>query len=204
VDAAAILDACSSMDLPGGDPYFAGSFAGASLLLVEHGFVVIRRTESELHRSVITCEAGAGRVVLPPARDEILLALGSSRIKALSDEAVAALLALPSAAELLLRHLASTLAQKQDAIGNFAHTRHIDRVQQKLLQLARNYGRVVRDGIRIDFPLSHNLLAEMIGSSRETVTRALDELQRRGFVARRGHTYRLLVAPEAVLSTDSI
>jgi DNA-binding IclR family transcriptional regulator len=36
----------------------------------------------------------------------------------------------------------------------------------------------------------------MIGSSRETVTRALDELQRSGFVDRRGHTYRLLVRPE--------
>ena len=64
---------------------------------------------------------------------------------------------------------------------------------------AQSYGRVVRDGIRIDFPVSHSLLADMIGSSRETVTRALDELQRSGFVARRGHTYRLLVRPECLL-----
>ncbi len=59
---------------------------------------------------------------------------------------------------------------------------------------------MVRDGIRIDFPISHALLAEMIGSSRETVTRALDELQRTGFVARVGSTYRLLVPPQAVLA----
>jgi CRP/FNR family transcriptional regulator, cyclic AMP receptor protein len=77
--------------------------------------------------------------------------------------------------------------------------RHIERVRRKLLQLAQSYGRVVRDGIRIDFPVSHKLLADMIGSSRETVTRALDELQQSGFVARRGHTYRLLVTPERVL-----
>jgi DNA-binding IclR family transcriptional regulator len=38
----------------------------------------------------------------------------------------------------------------------------------------------------------------MIGSSRETVTRALDELQRAGFVARSGHSYRLLVSPESI------
>jgi biotin operon repressor len=43
------------------------------------------------------------------------------------------------------------------------------------------------------------LLADMIGSSRETVTRALDELQRTGFVVRCGHTYRLLVSPDRVL-----
>jgi CRP-like cAMP-binding protein len=72
-------------------------------------------------------------------------------------------------------------------------------VRRKLLQLAESYGHVVQDGIRIDFPVSHILLAEMIGSSRETVTRALDELQRDGFVARCGHTYRLLVSPDRVL-----
>src|SRR5262245_46160978 len=55
-------------------------------------------------------------------------------------------------------------------------------VRRKLLHLAESYGRVVGDGIRIDFPVSHTLLADMIGSSRETVTRALYELQRRGFV----------------------
>jgi CRP-like cAMP-binding protein len=44
-------------------------------------------------------------------------------------------------------------------------------VRGKLLQLARNYGRVALDGMRIDFPLSHTLLADMVGSSRETVTR---------------------------------
>jgi CRP-like cAMP-binding protein len=73
-------------------------------------------------------------------------------------------------------------------------------VRRKLLQLARNYGRVVRDGIRIDFPISHMVIADMVGSSRETVTRALDELQRDGFVARRGRSYRLLVTPDCVAS----
>jgi CRP/FNR family transcriptional regulator len=72
-------------------------------------------------------------------------------------------------------------------------------VRRKLLQLGRAYGRVSREGVRIDFPVSHVVLAEMIGSSRETVTRALDELQRTGFVERSGHTYRLLVSPECVL-----
>jgi len=91
-----------------------------------------------------------------------------------------------------------TLGQKQEAIWTFGSTRHIERVRGKLLQLARNYGRVALDGVRIDLPLSHTLLADMVGSSRETVTRSLDELQRDGFVARRGHNYRLLVSPDYV------
>jgi CRP-like cAMP-binding protein len=39
----------------------------------------------------------------------------------------------------------------------------------------------------------------MVGSSRETVTRALDELHRDGFVVRTGSTYRLLVSATVVL-----
>ena len=90
------------------------------------------------------------------------------------------------------------IGEKQDATANFAPTHHVDRVRRKLLQLADSYGHVVRDGVRIDFPISHSLLAEMVGSSRETVTRAVDALQRTGFVDRRGSTYRLLLSPNAV------
>ena len=95
-------------------------------------------------------------------------------------------------ADRLVQQLALALRQNQEAIANFAPARHVDRVRGKLLELAGSYGRVVRDGVRIDFPVSHRLLAEMIGSSRETVTRAVANLQRAGFVDRRGSTYRLL------------
>ncbi len=139
-----------------------------------------------------------GRVVLPPASEEVLSALVDSKLTVISPEALDALLALPVVAKTLLEQLTVTLGQKQEAIGAFGSTRHIERVRGKLLQLARNYGRVGLDGVRIDFPLSHALLADMVGSSRETVTRSLDELRRDGFVARQGHSYRLLVSPDCV------
>lgn len=128
----------------------------------------------------------------------MLFGLGAARLTVIPPEALARLLTVPEAARIFVEQLAATLAEKQEAIGNFANTRHIDRVRRKLIQLGRRYGRVGRDGIRIDFPVSHTVLAEMVGSSRETVTRAVDGLQRTGFVARRGHTYRLLVPPEYV------
>lgn len=128
----------------------------------------------------------------------MLFGLGTARLTVIPPEALARLVSVPEATRMLLEQLVATLAEKQEAIGIFANTRHIDRVRRKLIQLGRRYGRVGRDGIRIDFPVSHTVLAEMVGSSRETVTRAVDELQRTGFVARRGHTYRLLVPPEYV------
>lgn len=163
------------------------------------GFVVVRSTPEGLARSIVTCEAGPGRVLLPPADDEVLCGLTASRLVGITAEARDRLFEIPVAALALLEQLELALSQEHEALGNFAHTRHVERVRRKLLQLARRYGRVMRDGIRLDFPVSHTLLADMVGSSRETVTRALDELQRTGFVARRGHTYRLLVKPEEVL-----
>jgi hypothetical protein len=198
--AAQILAACPTVDVVAGEPYFRSSLPAGTLLIVDRGFVIFRVTPPPTNRSIITCDAGPGRVVLPPASEEVLFALVDSTLTVISPEALDALLALPAMAKTLLEQLALILGQKQEAIGNFGSTRHIERVRRKLLQLARNYGRVVRDGVRIDFPLSHTLLAEMVGSSRETVTRSLDELQRDGFVARRGHDYRLLVSPEFVVS----
>jgi CRP-like cAMP-binding protein len=197
--AAEVLARGPTVEIEPGKPYFPASFSAAVLLVVEEGFVVVRATLPGMSRSVITCEAGAGRILVPPTSEEALFALETSRLTAISAEALDQLVSIPAVAQSVVRQMSSTLGQKQEAIANFAATRHLERVQRKLLQLARSYGHVVRDGIRIDFPISHALLAEMVGSSRETVTRALEELRSLGFVARSGSTYRLLVPAEAVL-----
>jgi CRP-like cAMP-binding protein len=196
---ATILAGCPVVEVPAGEPHFRASFPGVVLLVVHEGFVVVRSTPGGLARSIVTAEAGPGRILLPPADEEVLFALTPSRLIALDAGARERVLDAPDAAHALVESLAATLARNQEALANFAHTRHVERVRRKLRQLANSYGRVAHDGIRIDFPVSHTLLADMIGSSRETVTRALDELQRTGFVARRGHTYRLLVSPEQVV-----
>ena len=199
--AAEVLAEGASVEIESGMPYFRTSFPTAILLIVEDGFVILRATFPRLSRSVITCEAATGDVLLPPSSEEELIGLDRSRVRVISAEARDRLVASPAAAERLVEQLTLALGQRQESIVNFAPARHVERVHRKLLQLARRHGHVVRDGVRIDFPLSHALLAEMIGSSRETVTRALDELQRSGVVARRGSTYLLHASPESVLAT---
>ena len=196
---ATILAGCPVVEVPAGEPHFRASFRGVELLVVEEGFVVLRSTPGGLARSIVTAEAGPGRVLLPPAEEEVLFALTPTRLIALDAGVLDRVLDAPDAARVLVESLVDTLLRSQEALANFAHTRHVERVRRKLRQLADSYGRVAHDGVRIDFPVSHTLLADMIGSSRETVTRALEELQRPGFVARRGHSYRLLVSPEQVL-----
>ncbi len=201
--AAAVLAGCPTTALEPRLPHFSEDFPRGAFLAIESGFVVIRAATPADSRSVITCEAGPGRIALPPAPEEVLTALTSVSVTVIDEHARAELLSLPAVAVRLMDQLSFTLRQKQEAIANLASPRHVERVRRKLLQLGQSYGHVVRDGIRIDFPISHALLAEMIASSRETVTRALDELQRDGFVVREGASYRLLIPAETVLRTPT-
>jgi CRP-like cAMP-binding protein len=148
---------------------------------------------------MITCEAAYGGIVLPPGTDELLEAILDSRLTLLPTGIVNRLLEMPGLANALLQEVAETLRRKQDSIANFGNVRHTERVRRKLLQLARDYGKVTGDGVKLDLPLTHALLGEMVGSERETVTRAIDQLEDAGFLTREGHQYRLHVAPGALV-----
>lgn len=171
---------------------------GEALLLLEEGFVVIRSVPPPPSRSMITCEAAYGGIVLPPAPEEHLEAVLASRLTPLSERVVARLLELPGLANAVLREVAETLRRKQDSISNFGSVRHTERVRRKLLQLAYDYGKVTGDGVKLELPLTHALLGEMVGSERETVTRSVDRLEDAGFLTRENHSYRLNVPPDAL------
>ena len=51
-----------------------------------------------------------------------------------------------------------------------------------LLELAEKYGQAASEGVRIGIKLSHQDLASIIGSTRETVTVVLSELQTEGYL----------------------
>ncbi len=57
-----------------------------------------------------------------------------------------------------------------------------DRLIHALLDLAEQYGRRSETGIELQLRLSHQDLANMIGSTRESVTLALGELQAEGLI----------------------
>lgn len=198
-----ILDGCPAHELEPG-AFELLEPPPPALFLVDDGFVALRSLRANASRSVLTSVAGPGRLLVPPAADETLESLAFARLVVLPDEALRLLLAIPSFAGAVVDGLAAALGDAQRSIANFASPKHIDRVRGKLVQLGRDYGKVGREGILIDFPLSHMLLAEMIGSSRETVTRALDELQRTGFSSRHGRTYRLLIPREQLPAPEVV
>lgn len=188
---------CAAHCIPAGSRRFIGDLEQAEALIVEEGFLVVR-SSSRSARQVVVAEAGAGSLLLAPSDREHVHALTDCSVTILPFGPLEDLMAIPTLARTLFRGLGSSLRLRQDATSYFANVRHIDRVNEKLVQLAQHFGRVRPDGIRLEFPITHGLLADMIASARETVTRCLDELERDGFVVRDGHSYRLLISPEAL------
>jgi CRP-like cAMP-binding protein len=187
---------CPRVLLPAGTTGRPGEFDRAVLLVVVDGLLILRALIPGTKRRTVTCHAGPGAVVLPPDADEELVALSDCALRSISRADRERLLQNTDTAVALFEGLADTLRQKHSAIANMTRLHHVDRVRLKLIELARDHGRVGKDGIRLDFPLTHDLLGEMTGSARETVTRALDELQREGFIERRGRTYSLHLSPD--------
>jgi CRP/FNR family transcriptional regulator, cyclic AMP receptor protein len=80
------------------------------------------------------------------------------------------------------------------------HQRVEDRLLLTLWHLAERWGRVGSEGIIVPLPLSHQRLADLVGSTRPSVTTAMGTLARSGAVSRRDDgTWRLHGAPPAEL-----
>lgn len=196
-DGVALLADSAVRRLPAGTEERSDTTTDVSFVIVEEGFVVIRSAVIE-KRGVVLCHAGPGALLPAPLPGETLHALVDARITLVSETTFARLLEHPELAGVLSDALRATLRQTQASLANFASVRHVERVRLKLLQLAREHGRVATDSVRLDFPLTHELLAEMVGSARETVSRAVDRLERSGFLVRDGRSYRLLVQPDGL------
>ena len=82
----------------------------------------------------------------------------------------------------LTRELARRLHEAEDMLESLAFRGVPARLASLLLQLMERYGRVTRDGIRIDERFTHLQLAEMIGTSRETLTKVINELRDSGLI----------------------
>ena len=144
------------------------------------------------------CHGGPGTFLPFILPSHELVALVDSRLTVITADAYERLLELPDAAQALLGGVEAIVRQQQRTIVALASSHHLDRLREKLLQLAEDHGRVARDGVLLQLPITHELLAEMIGSARETVTRAVDALEQNGFLRREDRGYVLRVSPGAL------
>tara|TARA_Y100001968_G_scaffold320339_1_gene353133 strand:- start:161 stop:895 length:735 start_codon:yes stop_codon:yes gene_type:complete len=83
---------------------------------------------------------------------------------------------------LLLQGLSSRILQTETMIETLTHRDMSSRLVSFLLVLCRDFGVPGDKGITIDLKLSHQSIAEAIGSTRVTITRLLGDLRNSGLV----------------------
>jgi CRP/FNR family transcriptional regulator, cyclic AMP receptor protein len=84
-----------------------------------------------------------------------------------------------------------------------AHVRVDVRVLAYLWHLADRFGVVTPGAVKLDVPLTHAVLARLVGARRPTVTTALQRLMQLGYLRRDGRAFVLVGDPSAVLELES-
>ena len=81
-----------------------------------------------------------------------------------------------------IRILSRRLAQVEKGVTEFSHTRSYQRLAKVLLQICGEHGEETPGGVLLRLSLTHADLAEMIGTTRETVTNQMNRFHRMDLV----------------------
>ena len=105
---------------------------------------------------------------------------------------VARVRANPDIALSLLTVLVQRLAEADEKIGDLALVDVYGRVARFLLKLAREKGKPAEGGTIIEDRPTHQEIANIVGTARETVSRAISDFMRQGLLRIEGKTMILL------------
>ena len=99
-------------------------------------------------------------------------------------------------AQSLFRQLTRRLQQTESVLAMVGYRRVEDRLRHLLLLLKEELGLPVTSGTRLSIRLTHQQLANAIGTTRVTVTRLLSQLQEEGWLVVDG-TRHIVLPPHA-------
>ena len=103
----------------------------------------------------------------------------------------------------MLRQLTRRVRVLTDDIASMAFLDSYSRVTRKILNLGEEMGQTNAEGhILIDRPLTHQQLANLVGTTRETVTKILNEMKDNGLLDIRRHRITILDREELLARAD--
>ncbi|MFI5179916.1 MAG: Crp/Fnr family transcriptional regulator [Thermoanaerobaculia bacterium] len=97
----------------------------------------------------------------------------------------------PTVARNFIRLLSRRLTRMEQGFAGFGHTWSYQRLGKVLLQLGREHGVETSRGTVIPLRLTHEDLAKLIGTTRETVSTQLNRFKRMGLLKREGGRFIL-------------
>src|SRR5512140_2387310 len=98
------------------------------------------------------------------------------------------LASIPTISQNFIRLLSKRLAKVEKESGEFGHTWSYNRLSKVLLRLCEEHGKETPKGTVIPLRLTHEDLANLIGTTRETVTTQMIRFRRMGLVKRQDHS----------------
>ncbi len=169
-----------------------------ALILVLRGRIRLRDTDWEDREVAVSFAAdgemfGLEALAGLPRRVLSASAAESSELLSLPSEALWDLLSRDGMlTRHLLRHAAEVLTHVDERVKMLAFLDVPSRLAGTLLWLADRYGVPTDRGIEIPYWFTHQEMADLIGSTRETVTTVLAAFKREGLLDSRNHHFVIL------------
>ncbi len=188
-EAQRIASLCSERRYPQGTTIFSEGDPSDSVCILKKGLVKLiflspRGMQTILH--ILKPDEVLGELLLAqPQRPFTAVVLKDTEVTVIPRENFLGLLSSsPTIALNFVRVLSKRLMKVERELAEFAHTWSYHRLAKVLLQLSETHGAETSRGIRIDLRLTHEDLANLIGSTRETVTTQLNRFERMGILRR--------------------
>jgi len=187
---------CTEKRFPQGATIFTAGAASGFMYILESGLVkLIFLSEKAQETILLILKPGDvfGELLLShEKRSFTAIAVEDSLVTMISREDLLKLLSVaPRLVLNFIRVLSKRLARVEKGLAESSHTWSYHRLAKVLLHLSEQYGEEVPTGIMIKLRLTHEDLANLIGTTRETVTTQLNRFLRMGLLSRRAR--RLIV-----------
>ncbi len=182
-----------------GSTIFARGDSGDALFIVKEGMVKLishsgRGMETILH--LLPPGSIFGEILFSEEKRAFTALAGKeSVVAALPKHALTHLLtSIPMFSMNFIRVLSQRLAKVEKEHAGFGHTWSYHRLAKTLLRLAKEQGVQTPKGTAIAYRLTHEELANLIGTTRETVTTQMGRFRKMGMVHREGNTLHLKIS----------
>jgi CRP/FNR family transcriptional regulator, cyclic AMP receptor protein len=192
--AAALTDNLASVSFPAKDTVFVEGEPGEHLYIITSGSAKVSHQTPDGRENLIAVLGPGdmfGELALfdPGPRTSTVATLTALDAMVMDRAALRKWIReYPEIGEQLLRVLARRLRSTNNALCDLIFTDVPGRVARQLLDLATRFGTDSAGALRVDHRLTQKELAQLVGSSRETVNKALSEFTERGWIRRDGKT----------------
>lgn len=180
-----------------GEYIFHEGDEGTKMYIIERGRIKLTR-ESYDHRIQLLSISGAGEIAGeipvfdphggPRTASAVSMVNDTSTLSLKSEVLFSWLDNHPRVAVNMLQVLANRMRHNNERISDLVFMDVPARLSKTLIDLAKRFGEPGVQGLIVPHDLTQEELAQLVGTSRETVNKALMDFTNRGWIAREGRT----------------